>query len=1545
MSEWNLSVRLTGQGSDLATTLKESAKEARKLTNRINDAKQALTELRAEAAGNITVRLDIDAAHLRNDVSSALTTAGSGQGLRVRLDLDADHLRDDVNAAITAAGSGQGLGVNLRLSDTMQLRREVDAAVRWAAWGHRIEIPIGLADPMQLRRDVSAAVRWASMNQTITVRVTPDTSALNGLNNTINAGGGGSSGSTNRKGLLAGLLTLAPAAIPLVSGLSTALVPLTGMLAAGGAAATAFGIAVAGQIEPLSEVADAEKKYRDAVRDHGQASAEALTAQIAYQKQLAALPPDTQRAAIALSQLKQNFGDWSDSMSAFTMTPLTNGITVLDQLIPRLTPEVKSASTQINRLVGVAGGAVNTPGFDAMADRFADFTDHQLDEMTDQVMHFLRILSEGGAFKSGPIAEFMAYAKQNGPAAREALTAISDALVTLLRGAAQAGPGMLTLVTAAAKLVAALPPELVGIILSVASALKILQLTGAGFTALAGGLASVRGAIAGMATASAAAGGGVVGLSAAFASLGTAAKATLIASGIGILLLALTQLSAMGKKTPPDVDKLTSSLRTLASTGKISGEAARSFGKDLSGLADSLQKVTDPKGLDQVQQSIVSFFGTDSTPIKDAKENIDAVDKALANLVKNGQADLAAQALDGISKKLKDQGFSAKEISGQMDDYKSALSDAKFEQELAAQSMGLFGKAAQDTQAKLDAQKASADGLRQSIQALNDVNRAGAGAMNAFEQSIDDAATAATTNAGALRMQHGELNLNSQKARDAESALRDLAANTDDAAAKAREQGKSWEYVQGIMTRGQKAFVDTAVKMGLTKTQADALAQSYLGIPDKKSTTLEMRTEDAIASLDKVAGAIKKTPDKKSVTVDALTTDAITLLEGLGFKVEHLKNGQFKVTADTSTVGGSLKAVETARDGLKDKTLHVAAATSGAVQSLQQVQDKIKATNGKTITMKAPTGAAIKALEALGFKVHAVPGSKNVRITIPTGNASAAVGSIQGYINSVHGKTVTVRINGVATGVDPSKYYSQGPHATGGLIHRAAGGPVRRFADGGKADTIQYIPFGGAIAGPGTGTSDSIPALISNGEYVIRASSVRKYGLGLFDRLNTGRFAAGGTAFAGGGFTYTPTGTMKSASDVQSSYSSSHQPITKDQYNKTLRARANATDSLRAAEARLAQVRKHKHTHAQLVAAENAVAKARRGVATATDAAKSAEARYKKQFNLSDWGKTLASAVKSNAAYESNLKKIATRGGSDVVDQLRDMGAEGATMVAALAKASKSQFNSIVANLRKLAPLAKATLADYTAQLSASNKTSSTFQANLAKLAGMGYGDLATQLAAQGDEAAQKLAASAVKDKGAASKANTAAKTAGQALTSEQVSELVQIIAAIKTKSTGIHAVAATTSLGEDEIIAVATKAKSQIFSSLGSRSSQFLADLARANKGLSYADGGIRAGIYATRGGAVTFAEPETGGEAFLPLSPSKRRSALPVLNDVARRFGVGLTDVAASRGVVVIREGGDTHVQVTAVRTGATASDIGSQVGRSVRRARRGGVAARAA
>jgi hypothetical protein len=101
-----------------------------------------------------------------------------------------------------------------------------------------------------------------------------------------------------------------------------------------------------------------------------------------------------------------------------------------------------------------------------------------------------------------------------------------------------------------------------------------------------------------------------------------------------------------------------------------------------------------------------------------------------------------------------------------------------------------------------------------------------------------------------------------------------------------------------------------------------------------------------------------------------------------------------------------------------------------------------------------------------------------------------------------------------------------------GMSGRAAGGLVGGYADGGMAHAAHLagggaarFPIGGQVHGPGTGTSDSIPAMLSNGEYVINAEQTKKY-LPLLDAINykLDGFADGG--FAKGG---KPTAAQKAA--------------------------------------------------------------------------------------------------------------------------------------------------------------------------------------------------------------------------------------------------------------------------------------------------------------------------------------------------------------------------------------------------------------------------------
>lgn len=99
-------------------------------------------------------------------------------------------------------------------------------------------------------------------------------------------------------------------------------------------------------------------------------------------------------------------------------------------------------------------------------------------------------------------------------------------------------------------------------------------------------------------------------------------------------------------------------------------------------------------------------------------------------------------------------------------------------------------------------------------------------------------------------------------------------------------------------------------------------------------------------------------------------------------------------------------------------------------------------------------------------------------------------------------------------------------------------GIIPRTDFGGGGDTLPGAAAGGYVSGPGTGTSDSILARLSDGEYVMRAAAVRRWGPRFMAALNAMRnpfsgfadggavrvrgvpgFAGGGLARAGGGAT------------------------------------------------------------------------------------------------------------------------------------------------------------------------------------------------------------------------------------------------------------------------------------------------------------------------------------------------------------------------------------------------------------------------------------------
>jgi hypothetical protein len=272
-------------------------------------------------------------------------------------------------------------------------------------------------------------------------------------------------------------------------------------------------------------------------------------------------------------------------------------------------------------------------------------------------------------------------------------------------------------------------------------------------------------------------------------------------------------------------------------------------------------------------------------------------------------------------------------------------------------------------------------------------------------QLVNEDKTLNTTTRNGQQL-YTQLTALSNAAADASVATFDLAQRNGEtlpaALAKAREQ----------MSRARTEAIEAARGYGLTKAQAEGVADTLGLLPSKVSLLLQTKGMDStLANLIAVQAEFQRLPDAKTIKVDSLSDGAQQKLRDLGFTVKTVPGTrQIKITAPTQ---GAKKNLDTLIDTLgrtpNSKNIPVSAPTAAAIKSLQAVQTKIRATPGaKSVIVRAPTAQARKELEALGFRVEKVPGSKNVKVTVPTSGPRKAADSIQRRIDALRGKELTV---------------------------------------------------------------------------------------------------------------------------------------------------------------------------------------------------------------------------------------------------------------------------------------------------------------------------------------------------------------------------------------------------------------------------------------------------------------------------------------------------------------------------------------------------------
>lgn len=760
----------------------------------------------------------------------------------------------------------------------------------------------------------------------------------------------------------------------------------------------------------------------------------------------------------------------------------------------------------------------------------------------DDIVNWFRKIANNPEFE-----QFMAHMKATGPEMSEALGHITEALLKLINNLSPIAGAIIKVANAFAELVIALPDDFIKILLSMVAAFGLISLAGSGIQATARAVTFLRGAVAALATHEAMTaamamhlrntGATAPMINRTATAVGRLARAGLLLGGIALIAWGVNKaMDAIFDNRSVDADKLTKSLMEFNKTGKLSGEAARTFGaswsqqidgadKQMGGLREAIKGIAHPGTWDRMFngfQKATNWLDPGKTKLEEYKDKIGGVDKALAKLVKDGHMDTANALFGKLAVEARKSGTSTEKFKTLLPEYTKKLKEAKEAQKQAAETMGVFGQAAMDVADRIKTLNAEAQGLTKSLFEMNNVNRDNLNAAKDWETSadaIDKFVKANKKKAVGLHYVNGELTQNNDLQREAAGLLDTHAQNTEKSALAVFTATGSWDLANKKMTEGRQKIIDSAVAFGMSTTEAKNYADAIIKIPTEKQIHL-MIAGQAEEQLLKVSSAFRAQPDKKTITVTTLNTSAIKALEDLGYKVRELPDGKFQITADKKPAEDDLEAIEGYK--INPKTVEILAKITSATIEIGELQTRVDELKQKTpAQLKADGGKLQKELDAKQKKIDELKQKRAVELKA-LDKTGPGVDSAKKTMDKVKDKTVTISIFSVLAGpsvsdtADAIRKQAEAQRRAAEQKKKWAGGKISKFASGGYARG--GVP--GFVSGPGGPKSDKIAAMLSNGEYVIRASSVNKYGMGMMNAINQGRwpgFAAGGAVTGGGG--------------------------------------------------------------------------------------------------------------------------------------------------------------------------------------------------------------------------------------------------------------------------------------------------------------------------------------------------------------------------------------------------------------------------------------------
>lgn len=299
-------------------------------------------------------------------------------------------------------------------------------------------------------------------------------------------------------------------------------------------------------------------------------------------------------------------------------------------------------------------------------------------------------------------------------------------------------------------------------------------------------------------------------------------------------------------------------------------------------------------------------------------------------------------------------------------------------------------------------------------------------------------------------------------------------------------------HLIGVKSGGEGA----AAGASLAKSGLDLLAQAS-GNADAKIYQVHGSTLQTKTAMDLAALAA----DKMAAAFDRLTG---------ANQSEYATNIQFK------------QALIAANQALKDNGKTLSDNTAKGLANRQALLNVAKAAQDHAAAMKA-AGRSTNDVSAALSNARAKLVSMAERMNYSSAEANRLADQLLGVRSAANKiptqKQIDVRAHTAQATGDIMSFirWASSQHVDIGLqthMGYAGGGLVGGYAKGGVAG----FPAGGQVHGPGTSTSDSIPARLSDGEFVVNARAAKSH-LALLRAINSGApgYASGGTVATQGG--------------------------------------------------------------------------------------------------------------------------------------------------------------------------------------------------------------------------------------------------------------------------------------------------------------------------------------------------------------------------------------------------------------------------------------------